>query len=260
MTGQRWSRALITGASSGIGREMARILAGEGTDLVIVARDRDRLEALAAEFTVEVEVLPADLASAGALARVQDRLGADDAPIDLLVNNAGLGFMGELAELPAEKSRLTLDVNVVALHDLCDTAARTMMARGHGAILNVSSMAGELAGPGTATYNATKAYVTSLSQSLHIELEPHGVTVSCLCPGLTRTEFQDRAGWNASEVPDFAWQSAAEVAAIGLDATAAGKAVVVPGALNKVVSRVARSLPRVAVRKAAGASAGRFES
>ncbi|MEM9202056.1 MAG: SDR family oxidoreductase [Actinomycetota bacterium] len=239
-----WKRALITGASSGIGRSIAHQLAAGGTELVVVARDGARLDALAEELPTEVEVLTADLGDDGAVSRVIERLVSGERPIDLLVNNAGLGFAGPTIETSDADDELTVAVNVVALHRLTRAAAAAMADRGAGAILNVSSIAGDMPGPQSATYNATKAFVTSFSEALHVQLKPSGVTVTALCPGLTRTEFQERAGVADLGAPDFAWQTADEVARIGLEATAQGTAVVVPGALNKTLAGLLRTLPR----------------
>lgn len=243
-----WERALVTGASSGIGRAIARQLAEAGTALVVVARDTDRLDALSVELPVEVEVLGADLGDPSAVERVVERLRDDARPVDILINNAGLGFVGPTLSTPDEHDELTVAVNVVALHKLCRAAATAMIPRGRGAILNVSSIAGDMPGPQSATYNATKAFVTSFSEALHVQLKPHGVTVTALCPGLTRTEFQERAGVADLVAPGFVWQSADDVAAAGLAGTAAGKAVVVSGAVNKAATGILRALPRGVTR------------
>ncbi len=240
----RWQRALVTGASSGIGRAFARLLAARGTDLVITARDGHRLRALAGELResgggsagVDVEVIVADLADRERLDVLVDRLEAEDSPIDLLVNNAGFGFSGDFITLDRDGETAVVDVNIVALHRLAHAAGTAMSARGRGGILNVSSIVGSGPAPRAATYAATKAFVTSFSEALHVELGPQGVTVSCLCPGLTRTEFQDRAGSDSSRTPDFLWQSAEDVAAAGLAGLDRGRAVVVPGAHNKILS------------------------
>ncbi len=226
---------------------MARMLADEGTDVVVVARDVARLESLADELSSapgSVEILTADLADAAQLGRVAERVCSDERPIDLLINNAGLGFTGDFVDIPTERAQVMVAVNVIALQTLSLAAARTMKERRRGTILNVSSLAGDVPGPRSATYNATKSFVTSLSQSLHVELAPHGVVVSCLCPGLTRTEFQERAEYDTSELPEVLWQSADAVARVGLDAADDGDAVVVSGLINKAASRLARSAPR----------------
>ncbi|WP_420451672.1 SDR family NAD(P)-dependent oxidoreductase [Ilumatobacter sp.] len=245
----RWARALVTGASSGIGLELARALAADGTELVVVARDGGRLRELASSVDVACEVIVADLADPEGLRAVEDRLADRAIPIDLLVNDAGLGSSGPFHELDVGTESAIVDVNVVALHRLAHVAARAMTDEGHGGILNVSSMAGFLAAPGSATYGATKAFVTSFSESLHVELAPSGVHVTALCPGYTRTEFQERADYDASSIPSFAWQSASQVAAAGLDGIDRDRAVVVPGALNRVGAALIGALPRT-VRRA----------
>ena len=249
-----WTRALVTGASSGIGRAMAQQLAEAGTELVVVARDTARLEALAEELPIGVEVLTADLGDPDDVTRVAERLRTDTEPIDLLVNNAGLGFAKPTLKTSDEEDELTVAVNVVALHRLSRAAGQVMVERGGGAILNVSSIAGDMPGPQSGTYNATKAFVTSFSEALHEQVKKKGVTVTALCPGLTRTEFQDRAGIPDMEAPGFVWQTADEVAAAGLEGAAAGKAVVIPGVLNKGASRLLRSLPRGVTRAIVGAA------
>jgi short-subunit dehydrogenase len=192
---------------------------------------------------VSCEVLVADLATTDGVAAVAERLADTSSPIDLLVNNAGFGFQGEFHELDADREAAVVDVNIGALHRLSHTAARQMVTTGTGGILNVSSMAGFGGAPGTATYSATKSFVTSFSEAIHTELEPLGVHVTALCPGFTRTEFQERADYDTSGVPDFAWQSASDVAAAGLRGVAANKAVVVPGAKNRLGASLLNALP-----------------
>lgn len=252
-TGQdQWNRALVTGASSGIGREIARQLAAGGTDLVVVARNRERLEALADELTtadgVEVEVLVADLAIRTATARVEARLLDHERPVDLLVNNAGFGAGGPFVDNDIDTECSVIEVNVVALTRLAHAAACAMAPRQRGGILNVSSLAGELIAPNSATYSATKAFVTSLSESLHQELAGSGVTVTAVLPGMTRTEFQERAEVDVSDIPDAAWQSAEDVAREGLDALNAGRPRVVTGLINKAADFGARGIPKTALR------------
>lgn len=245
----RWNRALVTGASSGIGASIARRLGADGTDLVVVARDRARLDALAAELPVSVEVLVADLSDAADVARVAERIRADHEPVDLLVNNAGLGFTGRFAELDYERERGVIVVNVLALHELSHAAATTMSARGAGGILNIASVAGYLPSAGGATYAATKAFVNSFSESLHQDLGDAGVIVTASCPGFTRTEFQDRAEIDPEDIPGFLWQDADTVAAHALAAVGAGKARVVPGVLNKLAVGAVKVAPLRLVRR-----------
>ncbi len=248
---RQWRRALITGASSGIGEAIARRLAAEHVDLVLVARRRDRLEALSSELGTACEVLVADLAQPEQLETVADRLRSTTSPVDLLVNNAGFGAVGDFLETEASSETGMLDVNVGAVHLLSRAAGSAMVQRGSGAILNVSSIAGFAPTPRSATYGATKAFVTSLSESLHIELGPQGVVVTCVCPGLTETEFHQRAGYRPDGVPARTWQTADEVAQAALEGLAAGKAVVVPGRQNKAAVAAARLAPTRLVRRAA---------
>jgi len=249
----QWNRAVVTGASSGIGNAIARRLAAEGTDLVIVARDADRLKALADELQtkrkVEVEVLPADLVEAVDLGTVEDRLRAEERPIDLLVNNAGFGTPGPFVDISIATQVAMVNLNVIAAQRLAHAAGGTMKARGRGGILNVSSIAGYLPSPYSATYSATKAFLTSLSESLHLELIDEGVTVTALCPGLTHTEFHERSEFDVGNLPDMLWQEAEEVARAGLRGLAERKVVVVPGTVNKTATAAAKAVPQALVRK-----------
>ncbi|MDH3302553.1 MAG: SDR family oxidoreductase [Acidimicrobiia bacterium] len=249
-----WERALITGASAGIGEAFARLLADQGTDLVIVARRTDRLEALADELTarpnpIQVEILTADLSDRDDLDRVMTRLRTPAQPIDLLVNNAGFGTVGDFLDQDPGREATMIDVNIGAVHRLAHAAGSAMADRGGGGILNVSSIAGFTPSPKSATYGATKAFVTSFSEALAVELGPRGVVVSCLCPGLTRTEFQEKAEYRPSALPGFFWQSAEDVAAAGLAGLAAGRIRVVPGVHNRVATGLARTTPGGVVRR-----------
>ncbi|MGI8631271.1 MAG: SDR family NAD(P)-dependent oxidoreductase [Solirubrobacterales bacterium] len=226
----RWPVALVTGASSGIGRAIAEQLAAAGSDLIVVARRRDRLEELAAELTaahgVRVDVLVADIAEPAQLATVEDRLRAG---VDLLVNNAGVGGQGPFAGRPLADQDAQIRLNVLAPVRLSHAALEHMLPRGHGGILNVSSIAGLQPMPYLATYAATKAYLSSFSNALHEEARPYGVSVTNLLPGFTRTEFHGAAGIDRSIVPRLAWMKADTVARAGLRAVAQGRAQCVPG-------------------------------
>ena len=211
-----WRTALVTGASSGIGREVARQLAAEGTDLVVVAHDAARLDALAAELAVAVEVLVADLADPAQLAAVEARVADADRPVDLVVNNAGFGTYGDLATLDVDGETREIAVNVTAVVRLTHAALGGMLARGRGAVLNVSSVAGLQATPGNATYGATKAFVASFGEAVAGELGGTGVSLTTVVPGFTRTEFAERSGIGGRKIPGPAWQSAEEVAAAAL--------------------------------------------
>jgi short-subunit dehydrogenase len=249
---ETWGTALVTGASSGIGAEIARQLAGEGTSLVLVARDVARLEALAAELSaghagVGVEVLAADLADARQLADVEARV-AETQPertVDLLVNNAGFGTYGRFADADLDLEEREIKVNVVAVVRLTHAALRVMVPRRRGAILNVASTAALSATPGNATYGATKAYVAMFGEALHAELHGTGVTVTSVLPGFTRTEFHERAGVSGRRIPGLPAASAADVAAEALAATRAGKPwVVTGGAVYKAAAVAAGVTPR----------------
>lgn len=244
----RWHTALVTGASSGIGAAIARQLAAEGTDLVVVARDEARLDELAAELEqahgVAVQVLAADLASPVSRAAVEKRLADRARPVDLLVNNAGFGTAGQFAELPLGREEQQVQLNVVAVLRLTSVALSGMVERGRGTVLNVASIAAMLPAPGSATYAATKAFVCSFTESLHDELAGTGVSATASLPGFTRTEFQARAQWDEQDhVPGFAWMGADEVARASLDGAAAGRARVVPGGGYKVLAGAAQVVP-----------------
>ena len=241
------SLALVTGASSGIGKAFAAALAASGTDLVLVARNRDRLESIAAELRSKhgrkVDVLPADLESRSELAKVEARLRDRD-DIDLLVNNAGYGHTGRFAELPIEKSQGQIDCNIVALTRLAHAALQSMQRARRGGIINIASGAAFLPSPTLAVYAATKAYVVSFTQALREEVKRDGIKVTVICPGFTRTEFQDRAHYDASALPSFVWQTADQVVAEGLTALGAGKVVVNTGIHNKITAGVIGLIPR----------------
>jgi uncharacterized protein len=241
--------ALITGASVGIGEQFARQLSERGHDVVLVARDAARLEALAKEIEgrdgAHAEVLVADLTDPAQLAVVAKRAGT----VDLLVNNAGFGTFGPFHTLDVETEIREINLNVTALVRLTHAAASAMAERGRGGILNVSSLAGFQPGPSNATYGATKAFVTSFTEAVHEELKGTGVSVTVLCPSFTRTEFQVRANVPAGDVPGFMWQEAPEVARAGLDGLAKNRAVVIPGAANKVLGNLSAVTPHAITRR-----------
>ena len=240
-------KALVTGASSGIGEAFARRLAGEGVPLVAVARREDRLRALPGD----VEVLVADLTTEAGVAAVEARLAQDD--IDLLINNAGFGTTAPLAEVDPARMVEEIALDVTALARLTRAALPPMLARGSGGILNVSSVVGFFPIPKMATYAGAKAFVTSFTESVAGEMVGTGVRVAVLCPGLTRTEFQDVANEaKARNLPGLLWQSADEVAAAGLAGLRAGKIVIVPGLHNKALAGLAGVTPSGALRRIAG--------
>jgi hypothetical protein len=254
-------RALVTGASTGIGATFAEALAAEGADLVVVARDEARLEALAAKLGrdhgVDVRVLAADLTDPADLGRVEGAAAGDE-QLDLLVNNAGFGTAGDFADLEADGEEREIRLNVLALARLTRAALPGMLRRRRGAIVNVSSMAAFQPAPYNATYGATKAYVNSFTEALAEEVRGTGVRVQTLCPGFTRTEFQERAGIDASRLPALAWMEPREVVAASLDGLRRGTVVVVPGFGNRATSALTSVLPRRLVTRALGMSAKRL--
>jgi short-subunit dehydrogenase len=242
----RWERALVTGASSGIGEAFARQLVAEGTKVIAVARREDRLRALPGD----VEVLVADLSTEGGIASVEARLERGD--VDLLINNAGFGTTCSLVEARAERVTDEITVDVVALARLTRAALPTMVASGTGAVLNVGSVLSFYPLPHMATYAASKAFVKSFSEAVAEEVRGSGVHVTVLCPGLTRSEFHRAAGADdMRNLPGVMWKSAEAVARIGLDGVASGRVVVVPGVLNRAVTALASVVPNRVIRRAA---------
>jgi hypothetical protein len=253
-------QALVTGASSGIGEAFARQLARDGYDLVLVARSVEALESLAGELRsgsgAAVECVSADLSADVELRRVEGRVRSGRA-LDLVVNNAGVGSAGAFAEQDVEREEQQIRLNVVALMRLTHAALASMLPRGRGAVINVSSLAGFGPYPFTATYGATKAFVNSFTEALAEELRGSGVRVQALCPGFTRTRFQERAGVDPSTVPDFAWMSAESVVEASLASLARGELISVPGLGYKVLAAASGAVPRGAFRRAIGAFQGR---
>lgn len=230
--------ALITGASCGIGFELARIFASHGYNLVLVSRDRLRLQSMAKELSakhgVAVEVLAKDLSCPSAPEELFCELRKRSVDVDVLVNNAGFGMKSLFAECDSETVLQLLQVNTIALTHLTRLFLPSMLARGSGKIMNVASLAALVPGPLTAVYNASKAYVLSFSEALVNELQGTGVTVTALCPGPTRTKFEDRAG--VANTPAFRGKimDATTVAEAAFGGLMKGKPVVVPGFKNKL--------------------------
>ncbi|MEP6760617.1 MAG: SDR family oxidoreductase [Sporichthyaceae bacterium] len=236
--------ALVTGATAGIGHAFARRLAADGYDLVLVARDGGRLEATAKElhtsYDVDVEVLVADLTDDQSCRRVEDRLADPSRPVDLLVNNAGFGSRRRFATSDIDDEEQMLRLLVRAVLRLTHAAVPGMVDRGHGAIINVSSVASFLP---RGTYSAAKAWVTTFSQGLAAELDGTGVRVLALCPGVTRTEFHDRAGMSMKGTPNLLWLDADKVVDQGLAALRRNAVVCVPGMQYKTIVALTRHLP-----------------
>ncbi|GAA1460164.1 SDR family NAD(P)-dependent oxidoreductase [Williamsia maris] len=242
--------ALVTGASSGIGADIARELVRRGHGVTLVARREDRLRALADELSgsVRIEVVACDMADASARATLLDTIAERGLTLDILVNNAGVGTIGSVATSTVDAELSMVRVNVEAVIDLCTRAVAQMVPRGRGAILNVGSTAAYNPFPGQAGYAASKAFVVTYSEALRAELHGSGVTVATLCPGPVRTEFLQTAGMDegtfAEAFPEFMWVPAREVADLGVDAIAEDHGTVVPGLPNRIAATAFRHLPR----------------
>lgn len=236
--------ALVTGPTSGIGRAFAEQLAARGHDLVLVARDEERLHATAGELRarhgITVEVLSADLVDREQLARVEARLRDPDHPVQVLVNNAGFGLKKPFLDNPLEAEQSLLDVHVVAPMRLTHVALSAMVPRGHGQIVNVASVAGFLP---RGSYSAAKAYVIRLSQWAHAEYAGRGVTVMALCPGFVETEFHGRFGVSRGSAPRFLWLQAEDLVKEALGDLDAGRSISVPSLRYKAIAGVARFVP-----------------
>jgi len=251
-----FTSALVTGASSGIGAEMARLLGEAGVPTVLVARRGDRLRAIAEQYE-GFEVLEADLGTAKGQAATVERIMND--PVDLVVNNAGFGTSGDFHDVDVDRLAGEVELNVKALTVLSHAALTTMVPLGRGYLLNVSSVVSFQASPGLGVYAATKAYVTSLTEAIHDEVKGAGVHVTALCPGLTRTEFQDHSNTTglASTFPDFLWTTVEQVAETGLRDVASNTTISVPGAIYKTAVTVSDILPRSVTRWFSGSVARR---
>ncbi|MGN6610197.1 MAG: SDR family NAD(P)-dependent oxidoreductase [Angustibacter sp.] len=246
--------ALVTGATAGIGLAFVRRLAADGHDLVLVARDQQRLDDVATELRTaygrEVETLSADLTDRADLQRVADRLADASRPVDVLVNNAGIGLgRGFLSTDVADEERL-LDIHCRAVLVLTHAAARAMRERRRGTIINVSSVAGFAA---MGTYSAVKAWATTFSEAVATQLAPHGVQVTAVCPGFVHTEFHGRGGMDMSALPEWGWLDADDLVAEALADVARGKVVSVPSRRFGALVVLLRHLPRAVVRKGSGA-------
>ncbi len=240
----------MTGASSGIGVEVARELARRGYGVTLVARRADRLESLAGELRagtgIRAEVLPADLTDGDARASIPTAVAERGLTVDVLVNNAGFSTAGPVYKADRDRELAMVRTDVEAVVDLCTLFLPGMVARGRGGVLNVASTAAFQPMPGQAGYGASKAFVLSYSQAVHSELTGTGVTVTALCPGPVRTEFVETAGLDdrVTKVPGFVWTDAAEVARQGVGGLIAGRGVVIPGVLNKMSAVGGHLAPR----------------
>ncbi|MFT6006261.1 MAG: short-subunit dehydrogenase [Pseudoalteromonas tetraodonis] len=250
---------VITGASSGIGEELAKNFASGGYDLVLVARSEGKLKELARELKrdaeVKVWVEPADLSRRGAAKKLATRLSQQDIEVDVLVNCAGVLEHGSFVDLPASSQQGLIDLNVSGLTSMLSHFLPPMVARGNGRILNVASIAAFQPVPGLATYAATKAYVLSLTESLAEELTGTGVSVTALCPGVTATNMvttaQEKSG--GFNLPSFVIGEVEKVAAQGYRACMKGEVICVPGTVNLAATIVGRATPKWLLRRISGA-------
>lgn len=257
--------ALVTGASAGIGAAFARIFASHGYDVALTARRSDRLERLAEDIRlrhgVETLVLPADLARPEAPGEILAGLEAHGRAVDALVNNAGYS-PGSFTETAWEEQRAVLQVMLVSVCELTHRVLPRMVEERFGRIVNVASLAGLLPGAaGNTLYAATKSFLIRFSQSLHLENQAHGVHVSALCPGFTYSEFHDVSGARervTAATPEWLWQGADEVAAVGYEAVEAGRALAVPGAPNKAIAAAVRLMPEEWTLSLVANQGGRF--
>jgi len=243
---------LITGASAGLGADFARQCAARGETLVLVARRRDKLEALANELG-KARAVTLDLGLPGATAALMADLAAHGEQVGTLINNAGFGLWGKFAALDGPRQRAMIDLNCGTLVELTHAVLPGMIERGEGAILNVASTAAFQPGPGMAVYFATKAFVLSFSEALHEEVGKAGVRVTALCPGPTKTEFGEVAGFKGNGAFDKISARSEDVVAMGLKTLDKGRAVAIPGITNKAGAQAHRLLPRGILRKIAGA-------
>lgn len=245
-------RALITGATSGIGRAFADLLAAQGTELVIVSRDQARLDTVAAEVSskhgVQVEVLSADLSTTDGIALASERLTASGSPVDLLVNNAGASLAGWFGTTRIDDEDRQLDLLVRAPMHLMDAAIKSMSGRGGGAIINVASVA---AFTPRGVYSAHKAWLVNLSRWADLHYDDVNIQVQALCPGFTRTEFHQRGQMDLSGVPRWMWLKADYVARKSLEDLAKDKALSIPSVRYKILSSISRYAPATIVARVA---------
>lgn len=247
--------ALVTGASSGLGVDFARLLAEQGANLVLVARRAEPMEELAAQlrakYAIRIHVEPMDLARPGVGAALKQRLDSAGIAVDLLINNAGYGLFGEFLAQKLDHSLDMLQLNMLSLTELTHVFAADMVARGNGHILLTGSIGGYQATPLYAAYAASKAYVLLFGEALHEELRPKGVVVTVLAPGITATDFLAISGQKATLYQRLVMMQSGNVARIGLNALRAGRASIVPGWLNSVTAWSNRLMPRALQRKVA---------
>jgi uncharacterized protein len=256
MTQRINTTALVTGASSGIGAAIAEVLAERKMDLVITARRGDRLEALRDALIqahgVAVDIIPHDLCAPDGAEALYEKVKGLDREIGVLINNAGFGVYGNSWDQDHGRIKQMLELNVKSLTTLTHEYCAEMVTRGHGRILQVSSIGAYQPTPMYAVYSATKAYVLSMSQAMNRELRGTGVSITTLCPGLTESEFHEVAAHIKPKSMDWMTMSSRKVAEIGVKAMLKGKAVVTPGLVNKISAFMVKLIPRSAATWVAG--------
>jgi uncharacterized protein len=250
------STCLVTGASSGIGADIARALVARGHGVTIVARRTERLEKLATELRdrkgVRVETVGCDLGDADARQRMRAEIEERGLTVEVLVNNAGFGTAGRFDRLGLERELEMVRLNAEAVVDLCGRYVPGMVKRGRGAVLNVASTAAFQPLPRQATYSASKAFVLTFTDALHEDLADTGVTATTLCPGPVKTEFLSTAGIDWEGLPDFIWSESAVVAEAGVQGLERGRRLVVPGVFNRAGALGGQHVPRGLLLKVAG--------
>ena len=247
------SYVLITGATTGIGYELAKLYANDGNNLILVARDEEKLEKVKEElmllYNINVYSISLDLSEDNSCEKLLNYVNKKNISVDILINNAGLGSFGYLSEIEIEKELNLIDVNVRALTELTKVFLPIMISHGDGAIMNVASTAAFCAGPKMATYYASKSYVLSFTEAIYEELKGTGIKVSCLCPGPVSTGFQDKAGIRKKESAKKALMTPKKVAEIAYRDFKKGKLIIIPGFKNKGIIALNKIMPRSLSRK-----------
>ncbi|MGG7059596.1 SDR family NAD(P)-dependent oxidoreductase [Clostridium nigeriense] len=246
------SCVLITGATTGIGYELARLYAKDENNLILVARDEEKLKEVKDElefYNIKVYTIALDLSEDNSCEKVLDFVNKKNLSVDILINNAGMGSFGYLSEIEVEKELKLIDVNIRALTELTKMFLPSMIEHGEGSIMNVASTAAFCAGPKMATYYASKSYVLNFTEALYEELKGSEIKVSCLCPGPVKTNFQEKSGIRKSEAAKKALMTPKEVAKIAYKDFKNGKLIIIPGFKNKLIITLNKLIPRSLSRK-----------
>ena len=246
------SCVLITGATTGIGYELAKLYAKDENNLILVARDEERLKEVKEElefYNIKIYTIALDLSEDNSCEKVLDFVNKKNLSVDILINNAGIGSFGYLSEIEIEKELKLIDVNIRALTELTKMFLPTMISHGEGGIMNVASTAAFCAGPKMATYYASKSYVLNFTEALYEELKGSEIKVSCLCPGPVKTSFQEKSGIKKNEAAKKALMTPKEVAEVAYKDFKKGKLIIIPGFKNKLIILLNKLIPRALSRK-----------